>query len=469
MANLVDIAEHAGGAARAAAADHHHLEPAGGAAPHDRLRAVAARRGARRAVDADAPVAARRVRGRRCRIAGDGDVPALAGASRADTSRRTAPPRRSTDDRAARSGRRAARRRARARERRARPARRAVRARPAVPQADPRRLSRRVRRAVPFDAPDPADPADTERVAHLDVWSTLQALAGRALDGYRLYRYLADDSTHRPWDGLAVLDADKPALTSAALTFVAWFECLFERPTRATKPGPRHAWSTGSRSAPTWTTATKRLVAEEYPGRPPRLDGVVDRSQAARAEAGRREAHDRDPDRHAVQRHARTCGGGRSRTAARTSAPSGPTAPTWPGCCSSSSRWCTETTGTRSPSSCRSARIARVEGLAVTNVFGERRWIEPAGRGADDNWQRWAMFTLDVAGTAPEPADTSLLMLPTLATIARRQAARGRAAAPRRGRQPGLGHRADRAHGDRRRDGAAWRRPPKRSRIASGS
>ena len=34
-------------------------------------------------------------------------------------------------------------------------------------------------------------------------------------------------------------------------------------------------------------------------------------------------------------------------------------------------------------------------GIAVTNVFGERFWIEPAGRPARRRWQRWSMFTLD--------------------------------------------------------------------------
>ena len=58
--------------------------------------------------------------------------------------------------------------------------------------------------------------------------------------------------------------------------------------------------------------------------------------------------------------------------------------------------------------------IARVEGLVVTNVFGERLWLEPAGRGLDDDWRRWSMFGLDVRGTEPLPADTSLLLPATL-------------------------------------------------------
>ena len=61
-------------------------------------------------------------------------------------------------------------------------------------------------------APDPLAPADTERVAHLEVWATLRAIAGRALDGYRLYQHLVAAPANTPWGAVAILDADKPAL-----------------------------------------------------------------------------------------------------------------------------------------------------------------------------------------------------------------------------------------------------------------
>src|SRR5690606_25234173 len=61
--------------------------------------------------------------------------------------------------------------------------------------------------------------------------------------------------------------------------------------------------------------------------------------------------------------------------------------------------------------------IALIRGLAVTNVFGERQWIEAAGRGLDDAWQRWSMFTLNTKGFNDEPADTSLVILPTVPKV----------------------------------------------------
>ena len=61
--------------------------------------------------------------------------------------------------------------------------------------------------------------------------------------------------------------------------------------------------------------------------------------------------------------------------------------------------------------------LANVRGLAVTNTFGERFWIEAAGSGAEDNWQRWSMFTIDQAGPPGTPADLTLLLLPTVAKL----------------------------------------------------
>jgi hypothetical protein len=57
--------------------------------------------------------------------------------------------------------------------------------------------------------------------------------------------------------------------------------------------------------------------------------------------------------------------------------------------------------------------LAEVRGVAVTNVFGERTWIEPAGRGDSAQWRRWAMYLMSVAGQGRRPADLSLAILPT--------------------------------------------------------
>ena len=61
--------------------------------------------------------------------------------------------------------------------------------------------------------------------------------------------------------------------------------------------------------------------------------------------------------------------------------------------------------------------LAKIEGMAVTNTFGERFWIEAAGKGSDQNWHRWTMFTLSVKGSQNLPADTSLFLPPAVAKI----------------------------------------------------
>jgi hypothetical protein len=57
--------------------------------------------------------------------------------------------------------------------------------------------------------------------------------------------------------------------------------------------------------------------------------------------------------------------------------------------------------------------LADIRGLMVTNVFGENTWVQAAGSGSDENWQRWNMYSMNVRGTEDVPADLSLVVLPT--------------------------------------------------------
>jgi hypothetical protein len=264
-----------------------------------------------------------------------------------------------------------------------------------------------------FVAPDPLAEADVERVAHLEVYALLQSLANRAMDGYRLYAHLTANPANTPLTGIAVAAADQQAVVDAGTELVAWFDGLFEQP----PPGAaawdarhlEHRFAVSADAA----DGTKRLVAEEYPGG--RLDWT---------------AFSIDP------------AGGRG--SGKLGAPSStiPTATRFNGM--PNPRWWSfedgrtnlgdvdaETTDLARllflefalsfgndwftiPCDVPVGTIAKVEGLAVTNVFGERLWIDASGRGADDDWRRWSMFSLDVAGPAREPADTSILVLPTV-------------------------------------------------------
>ncbi|WP_062349669.1 hypothetical protein [Herbidospora yilanensis] len=264
-----------------------------------------------------------------------------------------------------------------------------------------------------FTVPGADDDADTERVAHLEVYALLQSLAGRAMDGYLLYRHLVASPSNTPLPGIPVADADKPAIVAAGLELVGWFEAMIERPESEPAWDPAHL---EHRFAVTMNVAdgAKRLVAEEYPGG--RLDWT---------------AFSVDP------------AGGRAAGPLAEASTTLPTATRFTGM--PDRRWWAFEDGQTNlgdvgvkttdvagllylefalayggdwftiPYEMTTGTLATVAGLAVTNVFGERLWIEPAGRGADDDWRRWSMFTLDVAGTGAEPADLSLFLPPALA------------------------------------------------------
>jgi hypothetical protein len=55
--------------------------------------------------------------------------------------------------------------------------------------------------------------------------------------------------------------------------------------------------------------------------------------------------------------------------------------------------------------------------MAITNVFGERIWIESADAINEKGWQGWTMFTLNIDGTQNAPVDPTLLLLPTVPKI----------------------------------------------------
>ena len=61
--------------------------------------------------------------------------------------------------------------------------------------------------------------------------------------------------------------------------------------------------------------------------------------------------------------------------------------------------------------------VAKTRGLNVTNVFGERLWIEAASKGDDQDWQRWSMYNLATHGSDDIPADTILLLIPSAPKI----------------------------------------------------
>ncbi|MEV7117528.1 hypothetical protein [Kitasatospora griseola] len=275
-------------------------------------------------------------------------------------------------------------------------------------------------RMYPVALPDPTTDADAARVSDPETWASLQAVAGRRMDGYLLYRHLKDGG--RASDGINdILHLHYPALDALGARLVAWFDDLIDRPGADATWDPRrleHRFSVAG-TAPDGTE--KVLTAQEFPGG--RLDW---------------HAFSVDPD-HPV-------GGAEPPLPPinRTVFPAqlryaGMPLPRW---------WAVEDGGTNfaavSPDSTDLARLiflefalvysndwyqlpcelpvgtlASIQGLAVTDVFGQRLWITPAGTGPDQDWQRWSMYTLDTLDSGPDtPADTSLYLPASVPKVA---------------------------------------------------
>jgi len=63
------------------------------------------------------------------------------------------------------------------------------------------------------------------------------------------------------------------------------------------------------------------------------------------------------------------------------------------------------------------ATLTKIKGLTLTNSFGENFWIDPAGSGSAGDSLRWNMFSMKVDSERPSPTDTDLLLLPTVPKI----------------------------------------------------
>lgn len=284
----------------------------------------------------------------------------------------------------------------------------------------------------PIRRPDPTLREDAPFCAHVEVWQHFSALAGRAMDGGALYLYLKADPTRNAWDGITVPETDKDDIDGVAERFVDWFDALFVQPA----DDEVDAWVPEQLEyrfdLATAAAEPRVLAAEEYyHGRldwfnldidpeaaPPEGDGGGDGSDAGDGGDAVRDVH-----RGFI-----------------------PTTLTFDGM--PHTRWWSFEDGRTNfgdvspdttdlgklllmefglvyandwflvPLTVPTGTVLTVRGLAVSNVFGERTWVEPAGRGPDDAWQTWRMFQLSTRGEDGDvPADTGLLMLPTAAKV----------------------------------------------------
>lgn len=63
------------------------------------------------------------------------------------------------------------------------------------------------------------------------------------------------------------------------------------------------------------------------------------------------------------------------------------------------------------------ATLTKIKGLTLTNSFGENFWIDAVGKDDAGDSLRWNMFSMKVDSERPAPTDTDLLLLPTVSKI----------------------------------------------------
>ena len=94
-------------------------------------------------------------------------------------------------------------------------------------------------RAYVIDVPDPTSETDASYCAHREVWPTVAAVAGRRMEGAKLYFCLTNDAARHAYDGIAVSNGHMKSIDAAAAKFLAWFDSLFLQP----QAGNDNAWA----------------------------------------------------------------------------------------------------------------------------------------------------------------------------------------------------------------------------------
>jgi hypothetical protein len=252
-----------------------------------------------------------------------------------------------------------------------------------------------------FTAPDPAVANDFPLTSHAATWQTLAAIADRAIDGGQLLEHLRDGGVAS--DGLGLVDPEKSAIDTLGATFLAWAQRLYFQP----QPNMQH-WKPGHLEYEAGLSAPHgeqlaALSASEYHG------GRLDWFNFDAVPPGEHDAPGTSPPAQVTSFM--------------------PTTIQFEGM-PNTRHWTFEegvtNFGNIDPDTTDLAKLLLIEfglvfandwfmlpidlplgsltdivGLAVTNVFDERFWIEPAVT-AGDPVQSWRMFRLTPKGAADD-------------------------------------------------------------------
>jgi len=275
--------------------------------------------------------------------------------------------------------------------------------------------------AYKFNEPNSDSPADAQICAHIEVWQQLAAVSKGNIDGYKLYEDIKKTTETNFFNTLLVAE---PGLQQLGEKYVKWFEKLYVQPVNDANPSwkPSYLEHQFSCSAPKGA-AEKVLIANEY------YHGHLDWYNL--------DVHNNPNPLPPLPENIADSTDSVENNYTLSFIPSPATFPGMP-----HNRWwqledwktdvgkiTPKTTDINQlmlldfglnyandwmvlPFTFPIGSIANVEGLMVTNTFGEKVWVEAAGRGQDENWNRWSMFHLNTRGNYDVPQDLSLLLVP---------------------------------------------------------
>ena len=288
-------------------------------------------------------------------------------------------------------------------------------------------IKQQYREKYAFELPDPNDRSDAMTSAHPEVWQQFAAIAGRSMDGGALYGYLKSAETNTAHDNISGLGGNQQTeIETFGTQFVQWFEQFFYQP----DDPENNAWLSDHMEYQFKVSASvkgeeKVMEAEEY------YHGHLDWYNLTV-----------DTDHDGLGELEGPAAENQEETFTYSFLPGPLIFDGMP-----NTRWWEfedrrtnfgnikpDTTDLNKllliefglvyandwfmvPFTLPVGSIAQVEGLSLTNVFGERTWIEATGKGSDEDWQRWNMYSLNIKGNDETAADTSLLILPSVPKI----------------------------------------------------
>ncbi|MCA1613605.1 MAG: hypothetical protein LC800_05495 [Acidobacteria bacterium] len=267
--------------------------------------------------------------------------------------------------------------------------------------------------------PDPTLESDAEVCSHPETWQQAGAAAGRAMDGINFLEHLADPAND-PFVGIGAADDDEPKLVALAGRLRGWFAGLITQPPDGEHDGwlpDRLEYQFGC-SAPDRAGEFVTRAEEYYHGH---LDWYALERRPGETQLGETPQPPQPPERRV-----------------HTFVPASIVFEGMP----NTRWWAFEDRRTNFgevrpdtidlgkllllefglvyandwfvlPYTLPVGTVAEVQGIALTNVFNERVWIERVSERPGEGWQRWSLFTLSTETPEQQTPPARLVLLPT--------------------------------------------------------